>query len=98
MDSGRQASDCGGSVCTWRGGEAGCGTARDQHRPVVHVATPANRECERGFCAGAVDGGSWGGVPSAPSDVTSRLNGLIEIEMRNGARVRIGHGADLKVL
>jgi hypothetical protein len=30
--------------------------------------------------------------------VTSRLNGLIEIEMRNGARVRIGHGADLKVL
>jgi transposase len=37
-------------------------------------------------------------VPSAPCEVTPRLNGLIEIEMRNGARVRIGHGADLKVL
>ena len=30
--------------------------------------------------------------------VLPMLNGLIEIEMRNGARVRIGHGADLKVL
>jgi len=38
------------------------------------------------------------GTSSAPSDATSRLNGLIEIEMRSGARVRIGHGADLKVL
>ena len=38
------------------------------------------------------------GTSSAPSDATSRLNGVIEIEMRSGARVRIGHGADLQVL
>ena len=38
------------------------------------------------------------GTSSVPSDATSRLNGLIEIEMRNGVRVRVGHGADLKVL
>ena len=38
------------------------------------------------------------GTSSGPTDATSRLNGLIEVEMRSGARVRIGHGADLKVL
>jgi transposase len=38
------------------------------------------------------------GTPSAPSDATPRLNGMIEIEMRNGVRVRVGHGADLKAL
>ena len=38
------------------------------------------------------------GSSLARSDATSRLNGVIEIEMRNGTRVRIGHDADLKVL
>jgi transposase len=37
------------------------------------------------------------GTPSTPSEATSGVNGQIEIEMRNGVRVRIGHGADLKV-
>jgi len=38
------------------------------------------------------------GTPSTPSEATSGVNGQIEIEMRNGVRVRVGHGADLKVL
>jgi len=38
------------------------------------------------------------GTPSTPSEATSGVNGQIEIEMGNGVRVRIGHGADLKVL
>ena len=36
--------------------------------------------------------------PAAPSDLTPRQDGKIEIEMRSGVRVRVGHGADLKVL
>lgn len=35
---------------------------------------------------------------AAPSDSTPCREGNIEIEMRNGVRVRVGHGADLKVL
>ena len=34
----------------------------------------------------------------APCPVTSSPPGSIEIEMPNGARVRAGHGADLKIL
>jgi hypothetical protein len=34
------------------------------------------------------------GTPVASSEPTPCLNGMIEIEMRNG--VRVGHGADLK--
>ena len=37
-------------------------------------------------------------APAAPSGPTPRWDGMIEIEMRNGVRVRVGHGADLKVL
>ena len=37
------------------------------------------------------------GTPSTPSEATSGVNGQIEIEMRNGVRVRVGYGADLKV-
>jgi transposase len=35
---------------------------------------------------------------TAPSHPTPSREGLIEIEMRNGVRVRVGHGVDLKVL
>ena len=38
------------------------------------------------------------GVPAASTDPTPYLEGMIEIEMRNGVRVRVGNGADLKVL
>jgi hypothetical protein len=55
----------------------GCGTARDQHRLVVHVATPADGECERGFRAGAVDGGSCRGSFGAMwSDSTPEWAGV----------------------
>jgi len=37
-------------------------------------------------------------APAAPSGPTPRWDGMIEIEMRNGVRVRVGHGTDLKVL
>lgn len=37
-------------------------------------------------------------APAAPSDPTPCRDGKIEIEMRSGVRVRVGHGADLKVL
>ena len=37
-------------------------------------------------------------TPATPTDPTACLEGMIEIEMRNGVRVRVGHGADLKVL
>jgi transposase len=37
-------------------------------------------------------------VPAAPSDSTPCQDGKIEIEMRSGVRVRVGPGADLKVL
>jgi transposase len=37
-------------------------------------------------------------TPSTPSEATLGLKGQIEIEMHNGVRVRVGHGADLKVL
>jgi transposase len=37
-------------------------------------------------------------APAAPSDSTPCQDGKIEIEMRSGVRVRVGHGADLKVL
>ena len=37
-------------------------------------------------------------APAAPSASASCRDGKIEIEMRNGVRVRVGHGADLKVL
>jgi transposase len=37
-------------------------------------------------------------TPAAPSDAAPCQDGKIEIEMRNGVRVRVGHGADLKVL
>jgi transposase len=37
-------------------------------------------------------------APAAPSDSTPCREGKIEIEMRSGVRVRVGHGADLKVL
>jgi transposase len=38
------------------------------------------------------------GAAVAASDPTPCLDGMIEVEMRNGARVRVWHGADLKVL
>jgi transposase len=38
------------------------------------------------------------GTPVASSEPTPCLDGMIEIEMRNGVRVRVGHGADLKAL
>ena len=37
-------------------------------------------------------------LASAPTDATPRLEGMIEIDMCNGVRVRVGHGADLRVL
>ena len=37
-------------------------------------------------------------VPAAPTHPPPYLDGMIEIEMRNGVRVRVGHGADLKML
>ena len=37
-------------------------------------------------------------APAAPSVSTSCQDGKIEIEMRSGVRVRVGHCADLKVL
>jgi transposase len=37
-------------------------------------------------------------VPAAPSESTPCQDGKIEIEMRSGVRVRVGPGADLKVL
>jgi transposase len=39
-----------------------------------------------------------GRVAVEPSLLTSARDSVIEIEMRNGTRVRVGHGADLKVL
>ena len=38
------------------------------------------------------------GTPVASSEPTPCLDGMIEIEMRNGVWVRVGHGADLKAL
>jgi transposase len=37
-------------------------------------------------------------TPTTPSGPTACREGIIEIEMRSGVRVRVGHGADLKVL
>jgi transposase len=36
--------------------------------------------------------------PAVPTGPTTSCDGMIEVEMPSGARVRIGHGADLKIL
>jgi transposase len=38
------------------------------------------------------------GIPVASSEPTPYLDGMIEVEMHIGVRVRVGHGADLKAL
>ena len=65
--------------------------------PRVSFSLPMTAKASAGFLPVQLTADA-AGVPAASSDPTPSLDGMIEIEMRNGVRVRVGHGADLRVL